>query len=147
MSVTRIRTRISMRTPDNSSGRDQVSQYVAPCRKCAKLAQKGPPEILHCICKRTHEKPSGKQTEDHQAFTRTSLHTWHNEHQHPIAEVCTQHPPGASGTPSRCPAQTSAVAHNHRVWVLAQHSNKNTKYTCDTGQTRNKLLAQWCIFL
>lgn len=39
VSVTRIRTRISMRTPDNSSGREQVSQYVAPCRKCAKLAQ------------------------------------------------------------------------------------------------------------
>ena len=26
---------------------------------------------------------------------------------------------------------------------LAKNTNTNTKYTCDTGQTRNKLLEQW----
>ncbi len=36
------------------------------------------------------------------------------------------------------------------IWCRAAHraaprtnTNTNTKYTCDTGQTRNKLLAQW----
>ena len=29
--------------------------------------------------------------------------------------------------------------------MLEQKNTKYTKYTCDTGQTRNKLLAQWVI--
>jgi hypothetical protein len=38
------------------------------------------------------------------------------------------------------PAEQDRVAN---VYIHTGNTNTNTKYTCDTGQTRNKLLAQW----
>jgi vacuolar protein 8 len=49
-------------------------------------------------------------------------------------------------------ASSSADAQEHAAGALSnlsvsvenkKNTNTNTKYTCDTGQTRNKLLAQW----
>jgi hypothetical protein len=41
------------------------------------------------------------------------------------------------------PALHYTTLHYIRPTSLWLVRNTNTKYTCDTGQTRNKLLAQW----
>jgi hypothetical protein len=41
------------------------------------------------------------------------------------------------------PSKHSRAVPAHTAARSAGNTNTNTKYTCDTGQTRNKLLAQW----
>ena len=42
------------------------------------------------------------------------------------------------------PHQSKHRLHSHTNILRKKYKiQKNTKYTCDTGQTRNKLLAQW----
>ena len=50
----------------------------------------------------------------------------------------------SSGQGLQTRAQTRAKHTTGKNMTLRVNTNTNTKYTCDTDQTRNKLLAQGC---
>ena len=52
-------------------------------------------------------------------------------------------PPTPASAAPRPPPKTLRRGRPRTTRVGARHKIPNTKYTCDTGQTRNKLLEQW----
>jgi hypothetical protein len=51
--------------------------------------------------------------------------------------------PGAMPEQEDPPEQDQFAQQSVPFRATGTNTNTNTKYTCDTGQTRNKLLAQW----